>query len=185
MTEDYGKLESLFGVKDFVKLTISEFAKLVNRLYDKLCGTQQTELDDVEQLFGFEMFLKRHPRDNENREIERMMNLAITDIGHKYGVKIEIKYSPLRHCMIDVNINVWVDGFLMIPTSWWTCFPHDCRILSGLYYIDEAHKKYLHSLHYAEFKANMDRITEELISTAMHPRRLIRHLELGGEIEDF
>ena len=72
-----------------------------------------------------------------------------------------------------------------------TDFPHDCRILSGLYYIDEAHKKYLHSLQYGdcghidEFKANMDRITEELISTAMHPRRLIRHLELGGEIEDF
>lgn len=28
-------------------------------------------------------------------------------------------------------------------------------------------------------------LTEELIATAMHPRRLIRHLEMGGDIEDF
>ena len=42
-----------------------------------------------------------------------------------------------------------------------------------------------HAIHLAEFRANMARITEELVAAAMHPRRLTRYLELGGEIDDW
>ena len=34
-------------------------------------------------------------------------------------------------------------------------------------------------------KERLAGMTEELIAAAMHPRRLVRHLELGGEPEDF
>jgi hypothetical protein len=31
----------------------------------------------------------------------------------------------------------------------------------------------------------MDMIREELMAASMHPNRLARHLELGGEIDDW
>jgi hypothetical protein len=38
---------------------------------------------------------------------------------------------------------------------------------------------------YEKIKSRMNIIKEELIATSMHPKRLARHLELGGEIDDF
>ena len=38
---------------------------------------------------------------------------------------------------------------------------------------------------YAAIRAHMDLIREDLAKAAGHPRRLMRHLEVGGEIDDF
>jgi hypothetical protein len=40
-------------------------------------------------------------------------------------------------------------------------------------------------INYAYLKKRMDVIREELMMKSMHPRRLERWLELGGDIDDF
>ena len=101
------------------------------------------------------------------------------------AVKIEIVLSDsIRNydvCPIQFDIKTWIDG-VEINTTRWVSTLHSYQKWGGIHYINEAHNKYLHTFHYAEFKGNIVRMKEELISTAMHPRR---HLELGGEIEDF
>ena len=92
-------------------------------------------------------------------------------------------------------LSIWLDGVLMndISNIWNQQLLHvryDPLNENGyIHYFNDAPKKHLaarlHALHYAQFRANMARITEELVADAMHPRRLMRHLDLGGDIEDF
>lgn len=60
----------------------------------------------------------------------------------------------------------------------------DYTTVRPIHYINVAYDKYLHALH-AQLEEIVARITEELIANTMHPLRLIRHLELCGDIEDF
>jgi hypothetical protein len=40
-------------------------------------------------------------------------------------------------------------------------------------------------INYKFIEQRMNIIREELMAASMHPNRLVRHLELGGEIDDF
>ena len=53
--------------------------------------------------------------------------------------------------------------------------------------VDHAMTMYLlqEKINYKYIAKCMNLIKEELIMTAMHPRRVARHLELGGEMDDF
>ena len=113
---------------------------------------------------------------------------------HDYKYKDRVKFQLLFRIHLyhgaQCTINIWIDNVVPIDpnTLHWVNMDGLC-ITEYIEYMKRGYKpyyeKYIHDKDYAEFRANMARITEELISTAMHPRRLIRHLELGGEIEDW
>ena len=120
--------------------------------------------------------------------IEKMLaNMADADVT--YNAKIELTLTdPDRvnrgECMACVGVNFQIDNLSIWSTEW--CQSHRNYQTWGVVpTINAAHAKYLHDLHYAAFRANMARITEELIADTMHPQRLKRHLDLGGDIDDF
>jgi hypothetical protein len=41
------------------------------------------------------------------------------------------------------------------------------------------------TINYAYLKKRMDVIREELITTSMHPKRLVRYIDMGGNIDDW
>ena len=179
--------ESLFGVRDFGEMTLLELATLYRETLNSFFTSDAVSypIDNIEWLF-YRIYIGG--LDEPTLKKIKEMHTIRHNTNHKYGVKFEIvlcgNYNWFEPRMLQFYINVWIDG-VEINKMLWDHNLQSYQTWGGIHLLNDAHEKYLHSLHYAEFRANMDRITEELISTAMHPRRLIRHLELGGEIEDF
>ena len=173
--------ESLFGVRNFGKITLLEFAKLYNGIYNRSLFPHQidTMLDFISRNFSRKYGIEK----------KREMLSKILDTNHRYGVKFEIILKYFDKYFTEYSIKIWIDGVLVNNTHQTVAITFfGCIKPYSVNYLNNAYKDYQRALcdeHYAEFKTNMARITEELISTAMHPRRLIRHLELGGEIEDW
>ena len=194
--------ESLFGVRDFGALTLPEFAGL-------FAGVDGCDIPDIPVLkllscrlghiaYSPYPLMLITPIDPTGVEkIKELLNV-ITNAERKYAVKFEIApedladprfshFGPLAfHTdprFFHISIFAFVDEVCVYHWNWWPSFTN--KFTNAMDHLNTAHEKYLHALHYAQFRANMARITEELVADAMHPRRLIRHLDLGGDIEDF
>ena len=123
------------------------------------------------------------------------MSANMANANLLYNVKIETTRTrtnvtishPLLYTRLYNHIHIWVDNVVINEGDWveFDDSTEPCKEIIGIYYINDAHQRHLHALYLAEFRANMARITEELVAAAMHPRRLTRHLELGGEIDDW
>jgi hypothetical protein len=116
--------------------------------------------------------------------------------GYKYTDRVKFQLLIRTHLYEgeQCTINLWIDNVPIIDPNEvhqkldWVDTYRIC-MTEYIEYTKSGYKpyyeKYIHDKDYAKFKQNMAHIKEELIATAMHPRRLMRHLELGGEIEDF
>lgn len=174
--------KSLFGIKDFGEMTLLEFVELYDNIYinclSKPIDSNYDKLDHT-----FTRLSKYYTEPYNKSAINKLNNMRamINDTEHKYGVEFELSLecAGSKGCVFQITPRI--DG-VALRSTYCMIYYNPTR---GIFYINDAHTKHTHTRNYAEFKANMTRITEELIATTMHPRRLIRHLELGGEIEDF
>ena len=173
--------KSLFGVRNFGKMTLLEFAKLYNGIYDRSLFQHQidTMLDFISRNFSRKFGIEK----------KKEMLSKILDTNHKYGVKFEIILKYFDKYFTEYLIKTWVDGVLVnnthqtVAITFFGCIkPYSVDYLNNAY---EDYQRALCDEHYAEFRANRARIAEELVAAAMHPRRLSRYLELGGEIDDW
>jgi hypothetical protein len=178
-------------VKDFGQMPLLEFAELYNGAINSFFQDRPRvylEIEPpVELLFSMIFADFQAVYGIEKREEMRFRN-RVGDTSHKYGVKFEISLSDSDgryDCHpIYFDIIIWIDGVKINATSWLSSL-HSFQKWGGVYHLNKAHEEHLRALHYAAFKENMARITEGIVAEAMHPRRLMRHIELGGEIEDF
>jgi glucan-binding YG repeat protein len=53
------------------------------------------------------------------------------------------------------------------------------------YYFSGNPSIYEKKINYAYLKKKIDIIREELIATSMHPKKLLRYIDMGGDIDDF
>ena len=200
----------LFGLKDFGALTLPELADIfadiatsysphIHDTYTSQAGGSDNKriclfvdylyVDYSHEAYAIKSGKKPIRSCGGGAPVIEKMLANMTDADLTYNVKIELTLNdPERvkrgECMACVKVDFWVDNFAIWSTEW--LHSHLKYQTEGVVpTVNAAHNKYIHTLHYAEFKENMTRIKEELISTAMHPRRLMRHLDLGGEIDDF
>lgn len=202
--------ESLFGLKDFGTLTLPQLADIfadiatsysphIHDTYTSQAGGSDNKriclfmdylyLDYAHEAYAIKS--GKEPRRScggGGAVIEKML-ANMTDADLTYNVKIELTLKdPERvkrgECPACVKVDFWVDNFAIWSSEW--LHSHLKYQTEGVIpAVNAAHEKHLHALHYAEFRKNVARITEELVADSMHPRRLIRHLDLGGDIEDF
>jgi hypothetical protein len=183
--------ESLFGVKDFGELNLTEFAKLFAAT-DYTISEYHASEGALHQLVHrlYVMAYTGNPElvknliDPTGGDKIKELFAAIEDTERKYGIKFEIMHNKSTNpFIIHILIKVLVDDVCVYSFDLWCHYK--CNAGNSIRNLNDAHEKYLQTLYYAEFKENMTRITEGIVAEAMHPRRLIRHLELGGEIDDF
>ena len=184
--------ETLFGVRDFGKMTLVQLKTLHDQMYER-----QEQMVGRSALHSIAEWLKNstfrylwlcstdfYPDAPASVKYKQMVKYQDFP-EHEYRVKFDIRQLtttdvPNTYKRADVfAIYIWIDDILMS-----TYIPKYIEF-DTIFTLNAAHKPYLHDLYYAEFRTNMARITEELVAAAMHPRRLTRYLELGGEIDDW
>ena len=189
--------ETLFGVRDFGKMTLVQLKTLHDQMYG--CN-DYTPNPIAEWLCSFDFWYgcihsanDVFPNEPASVKHKQMVeHLAFPE--YEYRVKFDIRPStttlPIARNYRDIfAVDIWIDDILMNDSTkedfTWFFLYHKYNDFRAIPTLNAAHKKYLHDLYYAEFRANMARIAEELVAAAMHPRRLTRYLELGGEIDDW
>ena len=173
---------SLFGVKDLGKMNLHELASIYALVYKET--TADNLIED-----GFVCFSSDGPEQDRlyysTTALEKCEFMKMNH-NHKYQVSIEIAYEYKSKKYLTFKqryaLNLFIDGELMTnltcPYNWhaiFLCYNDSESIITNI-------NKRANLKHW---KLNITKTTEELMRVVMHPRRLVRHLELGGEPEDF
>ena len=170
--------ESLFGVRDFGKITLVQVKTIHEQMYERYDHAPSSIAEWLKcSDFWFMMFRSPnvYPKALASVKYKQMVEQQAFS-EHEYRVKFDIRHLTTPDVFA---IDLWIDDILMY------IYIRDYIEFETVSTLNAAHKTYLHDLYYAEFRANMARIAEELVAAAMHPRRLTRYLELGGEIDDW